>query len=170
MPSFLHLSEIKTRLHITFDDDDAELWGYLDAAESYLADPENGILRRPVVAQEFTEIFDSFGCVDLAFPDDARDLEVAYTDPDDLPQVLGPIYTLRRGVLVLNHGETWPRAVGPVTVTYTAGWEIERVPSGIREAGYFIARSYYEQGDEIDADRFRSVVAFKVAGFRRVTL
>ena len=170
MPQFLDLAELKNRLHITFADDDAELTGYLDAAESYLADPENGILRRPVVAQEFTEIFDRFDCVDLAFPDDARNVSIAYTDPDGLPLTLGPVYTLRRGVLALSRGETWPRAAGPVTVTYTAGWELEAVPAGIRETGYFIARSYYEQGDEIDADRFRSVVAFKIAGFRRATL
>lgn len=170
MLDFLILDELKDRLHITFDDDDLELQGYLDAAQSYLADPENGILRRPVVAQEFTEVFDSFACVDLAFPDDARDVSIAYTDPDGLPLTLGPVYTLRRGVLALRRGETWPRAAGPVTVTYTAGWDVRDVPAAIREAGYFIARSYYEQGDEIDADRFRSVVAFKIAGFRRATL
>jgi hypothetical protein len=170
VPDFLDFDELKRRLHVTFDDDDAELQGYLDAAQSYLADPENGILRRPVVAQEFTEVFAGFGCVDLAFPDDARDVSVAYIDSSGLPQTLGPIYTIHRGQLVLAIGSTWPHARGPVTVTYTAGWNEAEVPDGIREAGYFIARSYYEQGDEIDVDRFRSVVAFKISGFRRATL
>ena len=170
MPNFLSLDELKRRLHITFADDDAELQGYLDAAESYLGDPENGILRRPVVAQEFIEVFDSFDCIWLAFPDDARNLSIAYTDHDGLPLLVGDIFTTHRGRLMLNHGQAWPRHTGPVTVTYTAGWEAGSVPAGIQEAGYFIARSYYEQGDELDSDRFRSVVAFKVSGYRRVTL
>lgn len=170
MPQFLELSELKRRLHITFEDDDVELNGYLDAAESYLGDPENGILRRPIVAQEFTEMFDSFECIWLGFPDDARDLSIAYLDPEGLPLVVGDIFTTYRGQLLLNHGETWPRRTGRVIVTYTAGWPIGEIPAGIQEAGYFIARTYYEQGDEMDADRFRSVVGFKVAGYRRATL
>lgn len=170
MPDFLSLPELKRRLHVTFDDDDSELQSYMDSAQSYLADPENGVLRRPVVAQEFTEEFNSFACVDLAYPDDARAVSVEYTDADGADQVLGDIYTVRRGGLRLNAGETWPSATGPVVVRYTAGWELDEVPRAISEAGYFIARSFYEQGDEIDADRFRSIVAFQISGFRRATL
>lgn len=170
MPDFLSLTELKRRLHISFDDDDFELQSYLDAAQSYLADPENGILRRPVVAQEFTEEFSSFGCVDLAFPDDARDVSITYLDADGAEQAVGAIYSVRNGQLRLNKGETWPHTSGPVIVTYTAGWEPEQVPTAIKEAGYFIARSYYDQVDELDIERFRAIVAFKVSAFRRVTL
>jgi hypothetical protein len=170
MPDFLQLAELKRRLHITFEDDDAELQGYLDSAQSYLADPENGILRRPVVAQEFTEEFDSFADVDLGFPDDARSVSVTYLDADGVEQALGPIYDVKSGHLRLRHGETWPSAVRPVTVTYTAGWEVDQVPHAIKEAGHFMARSFYEQGDEIDVDRLRAIVALKVSAFRRATL
>lgn len=169
MPNFLSLTELKGRLHITFADDDAELQGYIDAAESYLADPQNGILRRPVLATEFVERFDRFSDVALAFPDDVTAVSVAYIDADGAEQDLAEIYTVEDGYLVLNRGETWPQARS-VTVTYTSGWASNAVPAAIKEAGYFIARSYYEQGHEIDQDRFRAVVAFMVAGYRRAGL
>lgn len=169
MPNFLSLVELKERLHITFDDDDAELQGYIDAAESYLADPQNGILRRPVLATEFVERFAGFDAVALAFPDEVTEVSVSYIDADGVDRDLPKIYRVEGGKLVLNHGESWPQARS-VTVTYTAGWTVNGVPAAIKEAGYFIARSYYEQGHEIDQDRFRAIVAFMVRGFRRVTL
>lgn len=169
MPNFLTLHELKERLHITFDDDDAELQGYIDAAESYLGDPVNGILHRPVLAQDFVERFERFDDVFLAFPDEVSTLSVSYMDASGVEQDLGEIFTLECGRLVLKHGERWPQG-RDVSVSYRAGWELDFVPAAIREAGYFIARSYYEQGDKIDPVRFRSVVAFKVAGFRRATL
>lgn len=169
MSNFLSLIELKERLHITFDDDDAELQGYLDAAESYLGDPVNGILHRPVLAQDFVERFSGFESVCLAFPDEASDFAVTYLDANGIEQSLGETFTVEGGYLVLNHGQRWPQAKS-VTVSYRAGWDEAEVPAAIREAGYFIARSLYEQGDQIDQNRFRSVVAFKVAGFRRATL
>ena len=169
MPNFLSLIELKERLHITFDDDDAELQGYIDAAESYLGDPLNGVLHRPVLAQDFVERFARFEDVCLAFPDEVSILEVSYLDGDGVEQVIGDIFTVENGCLVLKYGERWPQARS-VTVSYRAGWEPHAVPPAIREAGYFIARSFYEQGDQIDQNRFRSVVAFKIAGFRRATL
>lgn len=169
MPNFLSLMELKERLHITFDDDDAELQGYIDAAESYLADPQNGILGRPVLATEFVERFAGFSAVALAFPDDVTAVSVTYVDADGAEQDLPEIYRVEDGALILNYGENWPQARS-VTVTYTAGWAPNAVPAAIKEAGYFIARSYYEQGHEIDQDRFRAVVAFMVAGYRRVGL
>lgn len=169
MPNFLSLMELKERLHITFDDDDAELQGYIDAAESYLADPQNGILRRPVLATEFVERFSGFRTVALAFPDEVTSVSITYVDADGAEHDLPPIYRVEDGALILNDGENWPQARS-ATVTYTAGWEYDFVPPAIREAGYFIARSYYEQGHEIDQARFRSVVSFMVAGYRRVGL
>ena len=169
MPNFLSLIELKERLHITFDDDDAELQGYIDAAESYLGDPVNGVLHRPVLAQDFVERFSRFEDVCLAFPDEVSTLSVAYVDADGVDQALGDIFAVENGCLVLNYGERWPQARS-VTVSYRAGWEDGFVPAAIKEAGYFIARSFYEQGDQIDQNRFRSVVAFKIAGFRRATL
>lgn len=169
MPNFLTLGELKGRLHITFDDDDGELAGYLAAAESYLGDPQNGILHRPVVAQEFTETFAGFAEVQLAFPDEVSAVSVAYADAEGLEQTLPEGFTLADGRLMRAPGATWPRA-RRVTVTYTAGWLPGQVPRAICEAGYFIARSFYEQGDKIDPERFRSVIAIKVAGFRRATL
>lgn len=169
MPNFLNIRELKERLHITFDDDDLTLQGYIDAAESYLSDPVNGILHRPVLAQDFVERFARFDDVCLAFPDQVSDLSVSYVDARGVEHSLGDIFTVENGHLLLNYGEHWPHAKS-VTVSYRAGWEPHEVPQAIREAGYFIARSYYEQGDQIDHNRFRSVVAFKVAGFRRATL
>lgn len=169
MPNFLTLTELKGRLHITFDDDDAELQGYIDAAESYLGDPVNGVLHRPVLAQDFVERFSRFEDVCLSFPDEVSTLSVSYVDADGVDQALGDTFTLEHGRLVLNHGERWPQARS-VMVSYRAGWEEGFVPAAIKEAGYFIARSFYEQGDQIDHNRFRSVVAFKIAGFRRATL
>ena len=170
MPNFLTLTELKERLHITFEDDDAELQGYIDAAESYLSDPYNGVLHRPVLATEFVETFPSVNCVSLAFPDEVLAFSVAYVDPDGVKQDLPEIYTVHNGRLALNPGESWPSAKS-VTVTYTAGWpDPDFVPAGFKETGYFIARSYYEQGDKIDQDRFRAIVSFKIAGFRRATL
>lgn len=170
MANFLSIIELKERLHITFDDDDAELQGYLDAAESYLGDPQNGILWRPVIAQEFTEVFARFSDVEIAYPDGVDAVSVTYIDADGAEQTLGDIYTVKGGALCLKSGEKWPPHTGDVIVTYTSGWQPSDVPAGIKEAGYFIARSYYEQGHDIDQNRFRSVVAFMVAGYRRAGL
>lgn len=169
MPNFLNIRELKERLHITFDDDDLLLQGYIDAAESYLGDPVNGVLHRPVLAQDFVERFARFDDVCLAFPDEVTEVSVSYVDAEGAERPLGEIFTVENGCLLLKHGENWPQARS-VTVSYRAGWDPHAVPSAIREAGYFIARSLYEQGDQIDQNRFRSVVAFKIAGFRRATL
>lgn len=171
MPNFLSVVELKERLHISPEvgDYDLELQGYIDAAESYLGDPVNGILHRPILAQDFVERFARFDDVCLAFPDEVQTVLATYVDADGAEQPLGDIFTVENGRLVLNYGESWPFARS-VTISYRAGWEPHTVPSAIREAGYFIARSFFEQGDQIDHNRFRSIVAFKVAGFRRATI
>ena len=169
MPEFLDLDVFKQQGKIDFADDDAEISSYLDAAESYLADPANGILCRPIVETEFTESFSSFRSVNLSYPDLITTSAVTYVDVEGQEQTLATIYAIQDGTLVLNPGETWPRAIS-VTVTYTAGWPINDVPDAIRQAGYFIARSFYEEGSNINHNRLRSIVAIMVRGFRRQTI
>lgn len=168
MPSFLTLVGFKEYLQIDWTDDDTALTGLLDAAEGYLADPENGILGRPVAVTAFSETFDSLSDVRLRFPDGATVTSVTYTDTDDAEQPLGAIYGLDGGGLTLNPGETWPTHKAPVVVGYDAGFET--IPPQIITAGYFYAASIFEQRDseKMRPQMLREVMALMVGGYRRI--
>ncbi|WP_282026853.1 hypothetical protein [Limimaricola cinnabarinus] len=168
MPQFLSLDEFKAERRIDSDDQDAFISRLLTSAETQLDDPFNGILRRPVVAREFVETFDSFDAVELAFPDNATITTVAY-EANGQGGTVGAIYDLEDGRLRLRHGESWPSA-DRVTVTYSAGWNVADVPEPIRDAGYFIAGQMFDHRDDFDAERFRHVLAMMIAGYRRATL
>ncbi|MGB1215952.1 MAG: head-tail connector protein [Pikeienuella sp.] len=167
MPNYLLLSEIKRRLRISFDDDDAELAGHLRAAESYLGDPVDGVLQRQVVRASFVETFNSFSDVCLEWPDNVSDVFVTYVDGDGATQTLGSIYTVSDGRLELNYEKTWPAPAENVIVSYSSGWDAADIPAGISDIGYFIAQTFYDLGVEVDYDRLRKIVAFKAAPFRR---
>lgn len=168
MPDYLELDEIKALLKIQFDDDNALLIRLLNAAEGYLSDPQNGILRRPVLSTEFVETFDDFASVRLQFPDEITAYSVAYTDADGADQVLPDTYTIADGQIVLNHGEAWPARQGNVVVTYTSGWP--EAPEPIKDAGYTYVQIMYDFGPDYDMQRMRDLIAFKISGFRRVEL
>ncbi len=167
MSDYLILSKFKLMLHVGFSDDDFELSKRLDAAESYLGDPENGILQRQVIKKSFTEHFSSFSAVCLEWPDVVSDVIVTYLDASENTQTLGSIYTVNDGRLVLNYGEKWPSPAKNITVSYSSGWDAPDVPEGICDLGYFIARTFYTKGVEIDQKKFKEIVAFQAAPFRR---
>lgn len=173
MPDYLTLPLFKEGLH--FDDSaaltDEVMTGFLDAAEAYIGDPENGILRRPVSVTAFSEEFDSLSDVQIRFPDGATITSVTYTDPDDQEQTLGAIYRLSDGCLKLLPGEEWPRNKAPVTVNYTAGFD--PVPEPIKKAAYFYAGTLYEaqlNAQLMDPELLRQLMSAMLAGYRRPTI
>ncbi|MGB0855036.1 MAG: hypothetical protein ACPGSI_17195 [Pikeienuella sp.] len=170
MPDFLTLSEFKDYMQVTWTEDDTTFTALLDAAESYLADPDNGILGRPVITTAFSEEFDSLPEVRIAHPDGASITTVTYTDTDGQAQTLGDIFRLKGDCLVLNYGETWPAHIAPVTVAYSAGFAT--APQAIKTAGYFYAASLFEQRDseKMNPETLRRVIAMMVAGYRRIGL
>lgn len=170
MPEYLSLATLKADLRIDHDDDDANLTLLLDSAEAFLGDVRNGVLGRPVLAAEYVETFSGFDAVDIAHPDEVSALAVSYTDDDGNPVTLGDVFTVNGRALKINYQEAWPSHRGPVTVTYTAGWDVADVPEPIRGAGYFIAGQMYDHRHEFDAMRHRHVLAMMLAGYRRVGL
>ena len=166
MPDYLDLDEFKAQRRIDSDLEDDVITRLLNSAEARLGDPVNGILRRPVVSQEFTEKFSGFDSVELAYPDNASISDLSYESAGVMTAV-GDIYTLENGKLVLTYGESWPTNVTSVSVTYTAGWDAADVPEPIKDAGYFIAGQLYDNEDSFDSERFRRVLAFMVSGYRR---
>lgn len=171
MPDYLTLPLLKERLHYDGDEDDLTLMGLLDAAEAYIGDSDNGILRRPVTVQAFTETFDSLSDVHIRFPDGATITAVTYTDPDNAEQPLGAIYSLSGDSLALLAGETWPQHKSPVTVAYTAGFA--EVPEPIVSAGYFYAGTLYEaqaNAGMMKPELLRQLMSQMLAGYRRPTI
>lgn len=171
MPEYLTLTRFKEALHYDGDDDDATLTGLLDAAESYIGDPENGILRRPVAVTAFSEEFDSLSDVQIRFPDGATVTSVTYTDADSQEQTLGAIFRLIDGQLTALEGETLPASKYPVTANYTAGFA--EVPEAIAAAGYFYAGTLFEaQSDasKMKPEMLRQLIAQMLSGYRRPTL
>lgn len=167
MPAFLYLSTFKQHAAIDHNDADVLISGYLDAAEAYLGDPENGWLRRPVVAQSFTESFASFEGVALTHPDLA---EITSLTVDGEEVSFG--YDLIGGALSLHSGEEWPDVDEEVRVTYEAGWSADSVPQPIVNAGYYIAATLYEHRNsgEGSAENLNSYLAIALAGYRRPAL
>lgn len=171
MPQFLDIETFKRMPPvIDFSDDDVAIYNLLDMAESYIGDPLNGILRRQVVKADFVENFDTFTAVSLNWPDEVSDVVVTYLDEDDVTQTVGDIYTVEDGGLVLNYDEEWPSPAKNIIVSYSSGWDAGDVPHGIRKLGYYVARTFYEKGDDIDPQKFRAVIAIHAAPFRRAEL
>lgn len=170
MPDYLTLSLFKESLHYD-GDDDTKLTALLDAAEGYIGDPENGILRRPVVVSSFTEKFNALSDVQIRFPDGATVTSVTYTDLDGQEQELGAIYALSGDTLEVSEGQSWPAHKYPVTVNYTAGFA--EVPEQIMAAGYFYAGTLFEaQSDAglMKPDLLRQLMCQMLAGYRRTTI
>ncbi|MGC1497294.1 MAG: head-tail connector protein [Sulfitobacter sp.] len=171
MPNYLTIDALKQRLHFDGDEDDTVMTGLLDAAEAYIGDPDNGILRRPVVVEAFTETFNSLSDVRLRFPDGATVTSVTYTDFDGAEQALGAVYSLIGDALVLLAGEVWPQHKSPVTVIYTAGFVT--IPEPIISAGYFYAGTLYEgqaNASMMKPEMLRQLMCQMLAGYRRSTL
>lgn len=171
MPGYLTLPMLKESIHFDGDDDDAKLTALLDTAEAYIGDPDNGILRRPVVSTAFTERFSSFADVSLRFPDGATVTGITYPDSDGAEQTLGAVYELVGAEIQLLSGETWPNHNAPVIVTYTAGFTT--IPAPIYDAGYFYAGTLYEaQSDasKMKPEMLRQLMCQMLAGYRRPAL
>jgi hypothetical protein len=171
MPNYLTLALLKERLHYDGEDDDSVMTGLLDAAEAYIGDPDNGILRRPVEVTAFSEIFHSLSDVQIRFPDGATITTVTYTDPDNAVQSLGGIYTLTDDTLTLAAGEAWPAHKSPVTVAYTAGFLV--IPEMIISAGYFYAGTLFEaqaNAGMMNPELLRQLMGQMLAGYRRPSI
>jgi len=171
MPEYLTMPTFKETLHYDGSDDDTTLTAILDAAEAYIGDPENGILRRPVTVTEFTERFESLSDVLLRFADGADVSAVTYLTQDNQTVPLGAIYEVIDGALSLLPGEAWPSHRSPVIVTYTAGFTT--IPAPIIAAGYFYAGTLYEaQSDasKMKPEMLRQLMAGMLAGYRRPTI
>ena len=170
MPNFLTLAEFKERMRIETSDEDTFCTSLLDAAESYVTDLENGILGRPISPTAFSEEFESFDAVSVAYPDDITAFTVTYADADNATQTLADIYSVKDGSLCLDDFETWPYSKGRVTVNYTAGFAT--VPDQIKNACYFVAGSFYEnrQAEGALPEVMNKMVHFMVECFRRVNL
>ncbi|MDO6587335.1 hypothetical protein Q4543_17625 [Salipiger sp. 1_MG-2023] len=169
MPDYLSVADFKAERRIEHSEEDARISRLLDSAEQRIGDPENGILRRPVIRQEFSENFDSFEDVELAHPDGATISGLTYESAGVSASVTAT-YTLEDGRLRLAYGETWPASVERVSVTYDAGWSAEDVPEALKDIGYFIAGQMYDNADTFDAERFRRVLAFMASGYRRAVI
>ncbi len=170
MSDYLDLAEFKAMLFVTFNDDDAILQSYLDAAEQYIGDPENGILNRPVLQQTFTEEWQGFeGCV--KYPDGVNAATITYTDTDGNTQTVPPqVYTVNGGLITLAHGQSWPAHEGPVTITYQAGWPAAQIPQIIRQMGYVWAAYQYRPNAEQDPEALKDTLKFMASGYRRPTI
>ena len=171
MPYYLTLNDLKERLHFDGDEDDMTMTGLLDAAEAYIGDPDNGILRRPVVPTAFTERFNSFADISIRFPDNATITSITYLDDQGDEQTLAAVYELVGADIELLNGETWPSHNAPVIVSYTAGFDV--VPEQVVTAGYFYAGTLYEaQSDasKMKPEMLRQLMCQMLAGYRRATL
>lgn len=155
------LADAKAHLRVDFDDDDAVLQRFLDAAEAHL-DGWSGILGRCMVTQTWVLPLDCWlPEIVLPFPN-AAVTEIAYRDADGVSQTVAAtdyrVVRDGRGAVV----QFWPtftaptlqdHADEPVTVTLTAGFgAAAAVPADLKIAIMLLAGHWFRHRETVTAD------------------
>lgn len=153
------LDEVKARLRVMHDDDDAVLTRLIKAVTASL-DTHNGLLGRCMVDQVWQERFTAFPCgrLYLALSPVSEIQELSYIASDGslvgIDSALFELADEAEAPFLQMIGLPWPptdaRRALPVIVRYKAGYgAAEDVPEPIREAIMLHVGSLYERRDAL---------------------
>jgi len=148
------VAEAKHHLRVDIADDDA----LIDVLRVAAREQAETYMQKAVPLQTVVAKFDSFMHLELPVGNAVSITSIQYLDADGVTQTLDPspaIYLLSGDKVYLKNSETWPETLNQkdaVTVTYTAGWEVDRqasppvndVPARIRQAILLIIGDLYE--------------------------
>jgi uncharacterized phiE125 gp8 family phage protein len=148
------LAEAKAHVNVDFDDDDALIAAYLDAATDRFA-----YLNRSL--RPCTWALDLDGFHDVLYlpkPPFVAATSVTYLDAAGATQTLaGTAYDARtdslgQGRISLAYGQQWPQTLDYgecVTVNFTAGYAIGSLPGALRAAILLTIGALYEQKSDV---------------------
>lgn len=149
------LEQVKAHLQVEHNAYDAIIGTYVAAAIQHLDGPE-GYLRRAVGQQVLkATVYEFPTCRDrgllLPYPPVSLVNDIEYISPDGSEVEVDPeIYELTpEGRLRLAYGMSWPSrrsARDPVSITFTAGWEV--APAPIVTAVLMHVTAMYDRRDE----------------------
>lgn len=173
------LDEAKSHLRVTYDDDDAMIQGFIDAAVSHL-DGWDGVLGRAMVEQTWEQPFGAFSDrMLLRLTPVIEVVSVGYTDRDGVSQtVQAADYELvnwgGRGEVRTVGDAVWPEVSAdvatPVSITFKAGFGTPaEVPWALKAAILMHVATLYEYRETM-ASSVEPTRAYEalVAPYRRV--
>jgi uncharacterized phiE125 gp8 family phage protein len=139
--------EVKARLRVAHDAEDADIDAMIDEAISKL-DGYRGILGRAIMPQTWRETFDGWGTLRLALPN-VTTATVTYKDDAGVTQTLTGVDLKAdpSGSYVVANG---PSGATDITVTYQCQAPADILPSIKRAVCLHVAMSF----DDRDGSRF----------------
>lgn len=158
----LSLGEIKQQCRVDFDDDDALLEAYIDAAVAHL-DGYSGILGRCLINQVWRQSYPCWSRVlQLPFPDVSAAV-VAYDDEDGAEQTVASdqyevIEAARGAVVVFGDDFSAPSLSSatelPVRINLTAGYgpAATDLPASILMAAKLLVAHWYMNREAVTSD------------------
>lgn len=120
------LGEVKARLRVLHDDDDAMIDEMISEAISKL-DGYRGVLGRAIMPQTWRETYDAWGTLRLALPD-VSSATVTYTDASDETQMLADT-VLKQDAIGFYIKADGPAAATDIAVTYVCQAPEDILPS-----------------------------------------
>lgn len=149
------LAEAKSHARVDFDDDDALIASFIDAAVTHL-DGRSGILGRCLITQTWRQpvcAWPANGRLRLPFPD-VSSVAIKYSDEDNAEQTLSTsLYDLvedeRSAIVRFKDAFTRPTVYSDredaIRVEVTAGYGAagENVPTAIRQAILMLVAHFY---------------------------
>lgn len=135
------LADVKSYLGLTVNTDDGLLGRLVSAASSWI----KSFLNRDILTDSYTEVLDGTGTYKIMvdqYPITAVSLLVV-----DGHAVSGSDFVFRQSVISLTNGAKFPRGIGNVVVSYTAGYE--SVPADINQSCVELAAWRYKEKDRI---------------------
>jgi uncharacterized phiE125 gp8 family phage protein len=167
------LTEAKSQLRVTGNEEDTLILAYLRAATRYA---EN-YLGRALITQTLEAKFERFPCgyeaLELPQPPLQSVTSIVYRSAETtyttLPTTEYEVDVVSpRGRIILGYGKSWPTTLGmpmafDVTVRYVAGYGVDStyIPATIRSAILMFLAHLYEQREAV-TDQIVNVVPFGV--------
>lgn len=170
------LADVKDFLNVDHADDDAEITAAIEGARDYY-EGWSGILGIVLLEKHVTQRFDGFGCLSLPLgPVQAVGMSVKWTDEAGTETTVGPEnYALRvdgagRATVKLRQGYSAPSlpvSEGAVTVTYKAGWPLEKIPQDLQTAIKLRVQMLYDEAAKANAETLERIETTLINKYRR---
>ena len=161
----LSLEEAKSHLRVNFNDDDAIIQLYIQAARSYV-DGEDGFLGRCLVTQTWLLTLDAFPTdeIKIPLPPLQSIASITYDDPAGVSQTVSvddyyvDVAKEPGWVVPINSWPTPIDAINAVRILFTAGYEpgldspsdlTGNIPASIKAGMLLMIGSWYDQREDL---------------------
>ena len=176
----LTIDEVKAHLRVDHADEDALIYGLIDAAAAHL-DGYSGIMGRALITQTWAVDFPTFTNRINVPLGPIQSATIQYYDSLNTQQTLATsVYAVLNDGLgpyvTLRYNQQWPQTYtrdDAVRITWVAGYgTAAAVPAAIRAAALLLIGHWYEHRSAVNVGNITSTLPFAVdallAPFRRV--